>query len=541
MLERKAKIVCTVGRIELKSLVKKIGDFVKSGMDVARINMSHYDLTKPNDKHYLSELIKTIRDEAKKHEKFVAILGDIQGPKVRIASFIGEDNNGKFTLKKDDKIILTNEAKIPKGKKGVILRYEGDFDFFQDIIDSLKKDKPVEFWFADGKIMMAAKHDEIKSTFATCKVIESGELKIGQGVSVKNATIKPEDYALYKYPKDSTDICFLLEHEIDFIALSFVNSKNDVVNLQNFIKSKTEELKLRPIQERFLGMKDFPIISKIETKGGILRIDEIMKVSYGIMVARGDLALRTGIQNIGIYQKQVIDKCLTKGIPVITATQMLLSMMEFKEPRRSEVTDVTNAIFDGTDALMLSDETADPTSKFPEGAIQMMGDIAEETDKENKRLNEIEYEYKIGQRFRKIQSALNDEEVEIDKLYDDRKIETSDYENRKVVFERKKTTDNVSHNACKMAHDDIKCKAIVVLTDTGGTARMVSRFKPDVPILAGVRDEQIGRLLSLNYGVQAFLIKNPNSNYPFDELEKVLKKAAQKMSLKSGDKIIQVA
>lgn len=550
MLERKAKIVCTIGRIENNRLKEKIIYFIKAGMDVARINMAHYNSTDPNDKQYLKDLIGRIRTEGRKYDKFVAIMGDIQGPKVRITEFLGDcQNEEKVPLTKHDEFTLTSETTIPTGKKGARIGYEGRFDFFQDIkttvqTDKQDKPKPIEFWFADGKVIIEAKYERLEDTSVTCNVIVEGELKKGEGVSVKNAMIKPGEYTLENYPKDMHDINFLLEQDIDFLALSFVNSKDDLKNLQHYIKLKIHELELPKIEERFFGMKDFPIISKIETIGGISHIDEIMEVSYGIMVARGDLALRTGIQKIGIYQKKVIDRCLTKGIPVITATQMLLSMMEFKEPRRSEATDVTNAIFDGTDALMLSEETADSESKFQVESIQMMADIAMETEKEIKDLNKLEYEYKIGQRFTKIRKLLDEEASEIKNKYNDGKTmanEYEDYEDSKVNFARKETTDNISHNACQMAYDAKRCEAIVVLTDTGGTARMVSRFRPDMPIFAGVYNEQIGRILSLSYGVKAFIVKERNSNYPFDELMQIVEQAKKKNLLKSGDKIIQVA
>jgi len=541
---RKAKIVCTIGRIEENELAKTIRRFINAGMDVARINMAHYDLKKPADRSYLSKLIRVIRDEARNLGKTVAIMGDIQGPKVRIKEFVGSLSGKKaVSLQRGDTFILTSQKKFLRDKAGASIRYEGELNFFQNVRSNIKKgdkDKPkrVEFWFGDGRVILQA--EEVTPSFASCKVIVGGELKIGQGVSVKNSSIRPGTYSLDCYPKDRKDIALLLKLGVDLFALSFVNSRDDVRNFQEYIKSELRNLRLPSIEKRFCGLADFPTISKIETATGFRHLDEIMEASYGIMVARGDLALQTGIETIGIFQKHIIDRCVTEGKPVITATQMLLSMMDFKEPRRSEATDVTNAIFDGTDCLMLSEETADPKSKFPVESIQMMAQIASTAEKEIKRLNGVEYKYKIDQRHEKNLHNLEERQRELENKLKRQALTPKEYQKGKTDLERREIRDHISYNACEMTHE-MKCSAILVLTETGRTARMVARFKPDVPILAGVYDEQIARILKLSCGVEAFKIKRDDTGYPFKEFHQVLEQAKNRGILKKKDRVVLVA
>ena len=545
---RKAKIVCTIGKIPPHELRDRMEKFINAGMDVARINMAHYNLQKPGDRKYLEDLIHSIRDVADNLKKTVAIMGDIQGPKVRIRGFLGKYRGEKnITVSKDERFILTSGVELPEGESGATITYEGDFNFFEDIRrkENVKKDdkgvlSPIEFWFADGKVILEALVGDITPTSASCRVIVSGELKRGQGVSVKNSTIDPGAYKLANYSKDRRDIDFLLQKEVDLLALSFVNSSDDVKNLQQYIALRVKVLKLKSIADRLRRTTGFPIIAKIETEKGFRCIDEIMEVSYGIMVARGDLALKTGIQTIGIFQKQIIDKCVTAGKPVITATQMLLSMMDFKEPRRPEATDVTNAIFDGTDALMLSEETADPISKFPVEAIAMMAQIAEVTEKELKRRNELEYKYKIDQRHEKILANLKLAEGELEDRRKHVKVTDIDYQKIRATLQKREVTNHISYNACEKALA-LRCDAIIVLTETGGTARMISRFKPDTPILAGVYDNQIARILKLSYGVEAFKIDRNDFNYPLEECKQVIAQALKNNLVKEEDRVILVA
>jgi len=549
-IRRKSKIVCTIGRKPESELKDYINQLINVGMDVARLNMSHYDSSLPSDQEYLKKLIYTIRDSAKNSGKTVAIMGDLQGPKVRIKDFIGAyKGNNKISVVKGNSFFLTSESDQLIDQSGATIKYEGHYNFFADIKQNVNRDDnnkplPIEFWFADGKVILEAQLKDITNTSAKCDVIVEGELKQGQGISVKNSTIRPHEYQIMNYPKDEKDIDLLLQNDVDLFALSFVNNDTDVKNLETHIQTRATQLGLTNFLQSYCNISPFPIIAKIETVHGFLHLDRILKNSYGIMVARGDLALKTGIQTIGIYQKKIIDKCATEGKTVITATQMLLSMMDFKEPRRSEATDVTNAIFDGTDALMLSEETADPTSKFPIEAVQMMSDIAIQTENYLKQRYKLEYNYKIRQRQAKIienQETRERELTLLEQMVKDQGIAYNDfYFNERADLQRKEIADHISYSACEKAFA-LKCKAIVVLTETGGTARKISRFKPDSQILAGVYTEKIARILKLSYGVESFVIKRKDEGYPFEEYKQVIEIAQERNLLNKGDRVIFVA
>ncbi len=532
---RKAKIICTIGRITDRR-EETIRQFVRAGMDVARISMAHYDLSNDSDKGYLAELIELIRRVAEKSGKTVAVLGDIQGPKVRIKEFGGRfQGEDEISVKRGEEFILTSREKFTGNRAGASIRYEGDFKFFEDVKRNIKKkDMPVEFWFGDGKVILEAGREKITSTQALCRVKVAGELKSGKGISVKNSGISPQVYRLANYPKDQADIDFLLQKGVDCFALSFVNKKEDVANLQEYIRQRLRKLKLPGGQDRF------PVIAKIETEEGFTNLDGIIEESYGIMVARGDLALQTKIETIPIYQKHIIDRCLTKGKPVITATQMLLSMTDFIEPHRAEATDVANAIFDGTDALMLSEETAAPDSKFRVESIQMMTRIATEAEAEMGRLSQLEYKDKLDHRHEKALTDLRTERAELEKVRRDGKIMNQAYQNRMIELERRENGENISYNACKIAFES-KFSAIVILTETGGTARIVSRFKPNIPIIGGVYDARIARILKLSYGVESFVIKRDDATYPFGEFKQVIGQAKRLGIVKRGERVILVA
>lgn len=532
---RKAKIICTIGRITEKR-EETIRQFISAGMDVARISMAHYDLNNDSDKNYLEELIDLIRRVADKSGKTLAIMGDIQGPKVRIKEFGGRfQGKDEISVKRGEEFSLTAKNQFAGNHAGASIRYEGDFKFFRDIKRNIKeKDMPIEFWFGDGKVILEAGKEKITSTQATCRVKVAGELKRGKGISVKNSGISPQVYRLTEYPKDRTDIDFLLQKGVDFFALSFVNSKEDVKNLREYIGRRLKKLKLSGGQDRF------PVIAKIETEEGFTNLDEIMEESYGIMVARGDLALQTMIETIPIYQKHIIDRCLTKGKPVITATQMLLSMTEFIEPHRAEATDVANAIFDGTDALMLSEETAAPDSKFRVESIQMMARIATEAEAEIGRLSQLEYKDKLDHRHEKALTDLRRERADLERELRKRKVMSRAYQNKIVELQRREDGENISYNACKIAFES-KFSAIVILTETGGTARIVSRFKPNIPIIGGVYSPRIARILKLSYGVESFVIKRDDSTYPFGELKQVIGQAKKLGIVRRGERVILVA
>jgi pyruvate kinase len=562
-MKRKAKIICTIGNVkktleqgirhqlqstitgtrELREEVKKKTDellvgelrrtlsgFIENGMNVARLNMAHFDLTDEDDRDYVRKLIETIRmlsDE-------VAILGDLQGPKIRVKEFLGTcGGQNQVDLEGTDTFLLTTEETL-SGLPGASIRKPEFLDFIGNIKRNIKdRNLPVEFWFADGEVILVAREEDIRENDAEihCRIKVAGILKRNKGISVKNSSIQPGRYELWKYPKDTVDIEFLLDNTIDMLALSMVNTGDDVKSLQDDIGnvigggSGTRERKTG-----FTGdIQDFPIISKIETEEGVRHIDEIIDASYGVMVARGDLALQTRIQDIPILQKRIIEKCLLKAKPVITATQMLSWMMYFIEPKRAEATDVANAIFDGTDALMLSEETADPTSKYPKESITMMSDIAMAAENEIRERNTIEYKYTVDQLHEKIVSGTQGEADTQGKEQSESRI--------KADMDRVSRT--VAYNACKKAFE-LRCQAIIVLTETGETARMISRFKPDMTIIAGVYSHRTARLLSLSYGVKAIPIGIQEAGYPFAEFGEVVEKAKELELLQRGDRVVTV-
>lgn len=560
-MERKAKIVCTIGNVQKKlerevresqketianekerekrqrehgyknledELRRVISGFIENGMNVARINMAHYDVENEDDEYYLRKLIETIRDQSNE----IAIMGDIQGPKVRIHNFLDQcEGKEEVELSKNDVFILTTNERLAGGK-GANIKKPEPLDFIGDVRRFIKdKALPVEFWFADGEVVLTAdaKHIRVEDAEIECTVKVPGTIKKNKGITVKNTIIQPGRYELWKYPKDKEDIEYLLERNIDMFALSLVNSREDVVSFQSYIKNciggRGGE---KEIEKRFYsGMKDFPVVSKIETEEGFQNIDTILEVSYGIMVARGDLALQTGIQDIPVLQKRIIEKCVLSGKPVITATQMLSWMMYFVEPKRAEATDVANAIFDGTDALMLSEETADPNSKYPKESINMMADIALVTEKEIAERNKVEYKYRIDQLHEKISSRLKS---------------SSDKEStRESCTEREEESISyaVSYNACKNAFE-LDCEAIIVLTETGETARILSRYRPDMIIIAGVYSERIARILQLSYGVKAIVIERNDPGYPFEEFQEVIQKGLERGLVQKGDRVVTV-
>ncbi|UCE18989.1 MAG: hypothetical protein JSV84_01165 [Gemmatimonadota bacterium] len=554
---RKSKIVCTIGNIEkkfeqevrtdlsgsipdaveleerIRDEVKKnlcerlrsiISGFIENGMNVARLNMAHFDVDDEDDDRYLSTLIETIRELSPD----IAILGDIQGPKVRIHNFLGEyEDKKEVELEAKESFVITTRESLSTGK-GASIQKPDFLDFVGDMRRHIKdKGRPVEFWLADGEVILTAEAEDIKENDGDihCTVKVPGRIKIRKGIAVKNSAIQPGRYELRKYPKDQKDVEYLLRQRVDAIALSMVNSKNDVEGLHGFIKNTIGgKGGGKGIEERYYaGTTDFPIIAKIETEDGFRNIDEIIETCYGVMVARGDLALQTRIQEIPILQKRIIEKCVLRGKPVITATQMLSWMMYFVEPKRAEATDVANAIFDGTDALMLSEETADPKSKYPAESIRMMADIATATEREAKERNRVEYKYKVDQLHEKIMSRLQEGE----------ESKFSENECGDII------SHTVSYNACKKAFE-LGCKSIIVLTDTGSTARIISRFKPDASILAGVYSQHVARLLQFSFGVQAVKIVRDDAGYPFEEFRQVIDRAKEQGLVRTGDRVVTV-
>jgi pyruvate kinase len=423
---RRTKIICTIGPSTCTA--PTITKLLSTGMDVARINFSH-----GTEKEH-SEYIKTLRQAAKKANLPLAIMQDLPGPKDRTGKL------KKFTVELktgSDFILTTREILGDEHKVSIAVRRLPELVKPGDII-----------YLDDGAIEL-----KVKSTGnaeVTCQIITGGTLGEDKGVNIPGitwdtSTITEEDWR---------HLLFGLQHNVDLVALSFIRQASDVLKVKKFIQKKK---------------KSPAIIAKIERREALDNLDEILEAADGVMVARGDLGIEIPIQRVPIVQKEIIQKCNRIGKPVIVATQMLESMVHSPRPTRAEVTDVANAIFDGSDALMLSEETA--IGNYPIETITMMAQIALEAE-----------------------TALPYEELLLSKGKD----------------LQPETGDAISYAACHAAHQ-LGATAIIAFTSSGSTARRVSKYRPGVPIIAITPSDITRRQLSISWGVRAFQIPEPSN------------------------------
>ena len=425
---RKTKIVCTLGPSTDKEGV--LESLIMEGMDVARFNMSHgsYD-----EQRGRLEQLKTLR---KKHNKFVAALLDTKGPEIRIGCFAA----GKITLEEGQTFTLTT-ADIEGDETQVSITYK---KLYRDVKvgDCILID--------DGLIGMEV--TEIVGEDIVCVVRNGGEVSNRKGVNVPGVALKMN----FLSQKDCDDLLFGIQEGFDFVAASFTRTADDIMEMRKLLNDN--------------GGKDIQIIAKIENQEGVDNIDAIIEAADGIMIARGDLGVELPLEDIPVIQRDIIQKVYRSGKKVITATQMLDSMMIHPRPTRAETTDVANAIFQGTSAIMLSGETA--AGKYPIEALKTMVRIAVHTE------NNIDYN-------------------EI-------------FKNEQLLEELDITT-AISHATCTTAID-LKAKAILVVSKTGRTARMISKYRPDCPIGAGSTSEQVCRQLSLSWGVFPMKVREEYSS-----------------------------
>ena len=448
---RKTKIVCTLG--PACSDEATVTAMCKAGMNVARLNFSHN--THEDHKRRI-DLVKKVRE---KLGLPIALMLDTKGPEYRIKTF----KNGKITLKEGDNFTFTADE-IEGDEKRVSINYKGL------AADLQKGDKIL---LNNGLLSF-----EVVSTTNTdvnCKVVIGGELSDRKSMSFPNKTLKQK----YLSEQDKEDIAFGIKEGIDFIACSFVSCKQDLLDVKNFLAE--------------IGAKETELIAKIENRSGVDNIEEISEECAGIMVARGDMGVEIPFEELPAIQKQIITKCRMLGKRVITATEMLESMISNARPTRAEISDVANAVYDGTSAIMLSGETA--AGKYPVLAVETMARIAESTEKN------IHYQ----KRF------LSSE------------------------FKIKNTVDAISHATCGMAID-INARAIAVCSLSGMTARMVSRFRPPVDIIGLTTDQKTWRKLSLSWGVIPVMCENyPSTEVLFYSAQKLTKET---LKLNDGDKIV---
>lgn len=416
---RKTKIVCTIGpSSESLENVKKL---ILAGMNVARLNFSHGDFEEHGNR------IKNIRQACKELNKNVAILLDTKGPEIRTGKLEVEP----IELVQDEFITLTTEE-ILGTKDRISITYK-------DLPSDVEPGSTI--LIDDGLIGLTV--IEVSGTEIKCRIVNGGTIKSKKGVNVPGVAISLPGIT----EKDANDIIFGIEQDVDFIAASFVRKASDVLEIRELLA------------EHNAG--HIQIISKIENQQGVDNLDEILEVSDGLMVARGDLGVEIPAEEVPLAQKLMINKCNVAGKPVITATQMLDSMQRNPRPTRAEASDVANAIFDGTDAIMLSGETA--AGKYPVESVLTMSRIAE-----------------------KAESSLN----------------YRDLFNKQRTAQEISITEAISQSVSISALD-LHAKAILTSTQSGTTARMISKYRPEAPIVAVTTQERTVRRLALIWGVHA--------------------------------------
>ena len=448
---RKTKIVCTLG--PACSDEATVTAMCKAGMNVARLNFSH---NTHEDHKQRIELIKKVRE---KLGIPIAIMLDTKGPEYRIKTF----KDGKITLKEGDSFTFTADD-IDGDEKRVSINYKG-----------LPHDMHKGDRILLNNGLMAFEVVSTTETDVNCVVTVGGVLSDRKSMSFPNKTLKQK----YLSEQDKQDIAFGIKEGVDFIACSFVSCRQDLVDIKNYLKE--------------IGAQEVELIAKIENRSGVENIEEISEECAGIMVARGDMGVEIPFEELPAIQKKLITKCRMLGKRVITATEMLESMITNARPTRAEISDVANAVYDGTSAIMLSGETA--AGKYPVLAVETMARIAENTEKN------IHYK---------------------------KRFLTAD-------FKIKNTVDAISHATCGMAID-IDAKAIAVCSLSGMTARMVSRFRPPVDIVGLTTDEKTWRKLALSWGVIPVMCENyPSTDVLFYNAQKLTK---QTLGLSEGDKIV---
>ena len=426
---RKTKIVCTLGpATDNENIIKQL---MLEGMDVARFNFSH---STHEDHANRLNMIKNGRKELGIH---VAALLDTKGPEVRVKQF----KEGKVEVAEGDMFTLTTRD-VEGSASEVSVTYE-----------KLPQDLSVgtTVLIDDGLIRLEV--EKIQDCDIMCKVIVGGVISNNKGVNIPNIDLKMP----YISEKDKQDILFGIEQGFDFVAASFVRSASDVLQIRRLLDEN--------------GGNFINIISKIENASGVANIDEIIQVSDGIMVARGDMGVEIPAEEVPSIQKMIIKKVYNAGKQVITATQMLDSMMKYPVPTRAEVADVANAIYDGTSAIMLSGETA--AGKYPIESVRMMAKIAVRT--------EADIDYK--KRFFQIDRKSN-----ID------------------------VTDAISHATVTTALD-LNAKAIVTVTKSGRTARMISRYRPACDVLGCATKESVCRQMNMSWGVTPVMVNEMKETF----------------------------
>lgn len=454
---RNTKIVCTIG--PASESIEILGELIDAGMNVARLNFSHGDYVEHGAR------IKNIREAAKNKAKDVAILLDTKGPEIRTGNF------------------LNGEAEILSGSTVYISMndVEGTAERFNVTYAGLIDDVSIgsKILLDDGLIELEVVGIDKEKNELRTKALNSGQIKNKKGVNVPNVFLNLPGMT----DKDKEDIIFGVENNVDFIAPSFIRRASDV-------------LEIREVLEKNNG-RNLHIIPKIENQEGVDNIDEILVVSDGLMVARGDLGVEIPAEEVPLVQKDLIKKCNIFGKPVITATQMLDSMQRNPRPTRAEASDVANAIFDGTDAIMLSGETA--AGLYPVESVQTMGNIALRAESALKHKN-----------------ILNELSKKVDM----------------TITEA--ISQSVTHTAMNLDVD-----TIITPTESGHTARMISKYRPKATILAVTFNEMVNRQLALVWGVHP--VKGRETDTTDEMLDEAIEKGITSGACKHGSRVIITA
>ncbi len=452
---RKTKIVCTIGPASQDEDILR--EIIKAGMNVARFNFSHGD----HEEH--GRKLERVRRISRELNLPVAVLLDTRGPEIRLCDF----EKGKVELVEGQKFTLTTEDIMGTEERASIT--------YKNLVNDVKPGNSI--LIDDGLIGLRV--EEVTDKDIVCTVLNGGPVSNHKGVNVPGAKLTMP----FIDKKDRNDIIYACEMGFDFIAASFVRNKDDILEIREILKQYNSKIQ---------------IIAKIESMQGIENLSEIIEVSDGIMVARGDMGVEIPLEDVPIIQKKIIKMAVHAGKHVITATQMLDSMMKHPRPTRAETTDVANAIYDGTTAIMLSGETAN--GDYPLESLQTMARIAERTEQD------IDY----TARMRKADATLFQQDI----------------------------TSSICHATCSMAAE-LNVAAIISVTMSGFTSSMVARFKPTCPIIGCTTSRLVWRQMNLQWGVLPLLINEENTSE--DLFREAVDAALEAGYVKKGDRVVLTA
>lgn len=448
----KTKIICTLGpSTDQPGILEQL---VQEGMSVARFNFSHGTY----DEH--AKRLDMLKKAREKYHQPVAALLDTKGPEIRVKKFV----SGKVNLVSGQLFRLCIED-VPGDENQVSITCK-------ELYDDLSVGDRV--LIDDGLIEM--KVEALEGQHIDCRVINGGAVSDNKGVNVPGVHLSLP----YLSERDRNDILFGIKNDFDFVAASFVRRADDVLQIRKLLQEN--------------GGEHIEIISKIENAEGVSNIDEIIELSDGIMIARGDMGVEIPTEEVPVIQKMIIKKVYAAGKKVITATQMLDSMMKNPRPTRAETTDVANAIYDGTSVIMLSGETA--AGRYPVESLQMMVRIAERTERD------------------------------------------IDYRGRFFGYKRTANphiTDAICHATCTTAHD-LNARAIVTVTKSGTSARMISRYRPSCEIIGCTTDEKVSRQLNMSWAVRPILIAEEND--VLELFNRAVNQARDEGMLESGELVV---